>query len=238
MPDQPVAYKFLNGREATHVSGYRYRLGQWREVKGPLVACQNGLHLLHPEHLSLWIARDLFVAEYEGELLDAGDKIVVRRARIVEHLKGWNERTMQLAACDFAERVLPIFEAQFPNDDRPRLAIQAGRDYANGLISRDAAWAAEAARDAWAAEALEAARAARAARDARAARAAKAAEAARDAWAAGAARAARAAEAAGTTGAAEYARGAGAAEAAEYARAAEYEAQGQIILDYAYGRRS
>jgi hypothetical protein len=144
----------------------------------------------------------LYVAEYEGEVLDAGDKIIVRKARIVEHLTGWNERTARLAAADFAEAVLPIYEAKYPNDDRPRKAIEAARAFANGEIdtaardaARDAAWdAAEAA--AWAA-----------ARDA--ARDAAEAAAWDAAWAA-----ARAA-----------------------ARDAAWAAQGQIILDYAYGRR-
>ena len=48
---------------------------------------------------------------------------------------------------------LPIWTARYPDDNRPALAIQAARDYASGLISRevlvaawDAAWdAAEAA---------------------------------------------------------------------------------------------
>lgn len=173
-------YKFLNGREATHVAGFRYRLRVWQAAaEGPLVACANGYHLLRPEHLSGWIARDLFVAEYDGEMVDVGDKVVVRRARVVEHLAGWNERTARLAAADFAERVLPIFEKRCPGDDRPRLAIQAARDFANGLISRDklreaagaarAAWAAWAAAAAWAAGAAGAARAAADARTAGAA---------------------------------------------------------------------
>jgi hypothetical protein len=105
------------------------------------------------------------------------------------------DKEIRLFAADCAEMVLPIYEKEYPDDDRPRKAIQAARDYANELISveqlaaardaavaawaaagaaRDAAWAAarDAARDAawaaWAAAgaARDAARdAARAARD-------------------------------------------------------------------------
>ena len=70
------------------------------------------------------------------------------------------DKEIRLFAADSAEMVLPIFEKGYPNDDRPRKAIQAARDYASGLIdekardaARDAAWAAAgaAARDAaWA----------------------------------------------------------------------------------------
>ena len=51
------------------------------------------------------------------------------------------DRELRLFAADCAEMVLPIFEKDYPNDDRPRKAIQAVRDYANGLID-EKAWAA------------------------------------------------------------------------------------------------
>ena len=40
----------------------------------------------------------------------------------------------QLAVA-FAEEVMPIFEARYPNDKRPRNAIQAAKDFASGKIS-------------------------------------------------------------------------------------------------------
>ncbi|MBL8965141.1 MAG: hypothetical protein JNK70_13885 [Phycisphaerae bacterium] len=38
-------------------------------------------------------------------------------------------------AIEFAEQVLPIFEQRYPDDLRPRQAIQAARDYLDGKIS-------------------------------------------------------------------------------------------------------
>ena len=64
-----------------------------------------------------------------------------------------NKSIYRHMAADFAESVLHIYEAYYPNDNRPRLAIQAAHDFANGKID-DAAWAAaraaasDAARDA------------------------------------------------------------------------------------------
>jgi hypothetical protein len=215
---EPTYYKWLNGRESTHVPGHRYRLGSWREVIGPLFPCENGLHVCRVEHLSRWIARDLFVCEVDSETLDAGDKVVVRRCRIVEHLTGWDERTARLAAADFAEAVLPIFERDRPGDDRPRSAIQAARDYANGLIGG-------AARDA----------ARNAARNAAGDAAGAAANAA--AWAA-ARNAARNAAKNATWAAARDATWAAAKDATwaaawDAARDAAWGAQGEIILSYA-----
>jgi hypothetical protein len=70
---------------------------------------------------------------------------------VVKHPEG--DRVMRLMAADFAEAALPIYEKEYPDDKRPRLAIKAARDFANGKITdkeraaaRDAACAA--ARDA------------------------------------------------------------------------------------------
>ena len=82
---------------------------------------------------------------------------------VVKHPEA--DRVMRLMAADFAEAVLPIFEKEHPDDDRPRKAIEAARKYANGEITakeRAAAW--DAASDAaWAAASDAAWAAARAA---------------------------------------------------------------------------
>ena len=44
------------------------------------------------------------------------------------------ESLCRLMAADFAESVLPIFEKERPNDDRPRAAIEAARAFARGEI--------------------------------------------------------------------------------------------------------
>ena len=41
----------------------------------------------------------------------------------------------RLLAIEFAERVLPIWEAKHPNDDRPRKAIDAAKNSSNHIIS-------------------------------------------------------------------------------------------------------
>ena len=75
------------------------------------------------------------------------------------------DQVARLMAADFAEAVLPVFESQYPNDSRPRAAIEAARKFATGEITaaardaaRDGSWAA--ARDASEAAAWAAAKAA------------------------------------------------------------------------------
>ena len=82
------------------------------------------------------------------------------------------DKEIRLFAADCAELVLPIYEKHYPDDNRPRLAILAARDYANGLITLEelsaacdaASAAAYAACDAASAAARAAAYAARSAR--------------------------------------------------------------------------
>ena len=77
-----------------------------------------------------------------------------------------DENKLHLLACDIARTVLPIYENQYPNDDRPRKAIEAKEAWVRGEINdeqlsaaRDAAKAAAYAMTAraaeWAARAAE-----------------------------------------------------------------------------------
>ena len=69
------------------------------------------------------------------------------------------DTTARLFAADCAEHVLHHFEAMYPDDTRPRKAIDAARAYARGTISREEMAAAQAAaRDAVQAAARDAAR--------------------------------------------------------------------------------
>ena len=123
---------------------------------------------------------------------------------------------LRLVAADFAERVLHIFESKYPNDYRPRKAIEAARDGDKGATAADAAYAAACA---------TAYAAARAAAYAARAAAAYAADARADAAAAYAARAAaaRAADA----------RADAAADAARADYSDEEKAQLEIMKKYA-----
>ena len=163
------------------------------EVGGSLELCHNGYHFCKAKDAVSWINTELYSVETRGEVLVGDEKMCARSIRMTR-IPAWNERTAHLFAADCAERVLPIYETQFPDDDRPARAIEAARLFANGGITvkqmaaaRPAARAAARAA-AWAARAAARAAAWGAARDAAgAARAAAwdtAGAAARAAWAA------------------------------------------------------
>lgn len=47
--------------------------------------------------------------------------------------EGWPDRkALVLAACDCAATTLPVFEKKYPDDKRPRTAIETARKWAHG----------------------------------------------------------------------------------------------------------
>lgn len=145
--------------------------GGWMPViKGKLVACVKGYHICKDSHVIKWLDTEIYAVEYEGKIFEYPDKCVARKCRLLRKYEKWDERTQRLFACDCAENVLRFYVDKYPDDKRPREAIETARRYANGnatkeelTVVRDAA---RAARDAawvlWAA----AGAASRAARDA------------------------------------------------------------------------
>ena len=121
------------------------RPGKWMpEVKGHLVLCGNGYHLVTASQLIDWLGPALYEAEGRGDSMTDGEKGVWRQARLLRRVEEWNERTARLFACDCAEHVLHLFEQVYPNDGGPRHAIEIGRLYAEGNASEEAlhaAWA-------------------------------------------------------------------------------------------------
>jgi hypothetical protein len=167
-----MLFKVLNEDGTAHHGGYgRWNLpthnedntwhpGEWMPaIKGDLLPCQNGYHLAQDAQLLDWLGPAIYEAEYDGEMMHADNKIVVRRARLLRRFDNWNARTARLFAVWCARKALELVEP----DQRSIDACDTAERFANGEASgdelnaawtaaRDAAWAA--ARDAaWAAEA-------------------------------------------------------------------------------------
>jgi len=142
------------GRVPSYQGGTPIPYRKWTDRVTDPILCKQGWHACRWEDAIHHIAAELWVVELDGRIVEGPDTVVAERLRIVRRVK-LSDRDFRLFAADCAESVLPVFERAYPNDDRPRLAIQAARDYANGLISDDArAAASAAARDAyWAARA-------------------------------------------------------------------------------------
>jgi hypothetical protein len=73
-------------------------------------------------------------ASIGADVIHGPDKSVVRQCRLIRECLGWNEWTARLFACDCAEKVLYIYEAEYPDDNRPRRAIEATRKYVKAVM--------------------------------------------------------------------------------------------------------
>jgi hypothetical protein len=91
------AWKFLARGAVGPLSGFPWpppvagAPGAWVEAQGPLALCARGAHLCRRTDLAHWIHEELWQAEADGDHLDALDCVVVRRARLVRRIAGWEE---------------------------------------------------------------------------------------------------------------------------------------------------
>lgn len=112
--------------------------GDWMPpVEGYLKPCANGYHVVSIGQLLEWLGERIFEVEVGDEIVHDDDKSVVRTCRLTRECTGWNDLTARLFACDCAARVLHLYEAEYPDDDRPRKAIEVSRKYANGEATRE-----------------------------------------------------------------------------------------------------
>lgn len=94
--------------------------GEWHEAAGPLHPCKRGIHLTS-DPLRWWYIWncEVYLAEFSGDHIDAGDKIVVRKARLLEpkaHPQWW------LDAHQFVDSLkgIPCLQASQPLDTQWR----------------------------------------------------------------------------------------------------------------------
>lgn len=135
-------YKILNPHYTPIVSNQNEPA--WKEqtwmppVDGPLKLLRNGYCLLRPLDVATWIRAGVGIwrAEVQDDIVEMEDYIMARSARLVHRLP-WNETMMRQFAADCAERALPIYEQDYPDDNRPRMAIEIARQYSIGEASLD-----------------------------------------------------------------------------------------------------
>jgi hypothetical protein len=130
-----------------------WQAGDWMPHIEDIELCRRGYHACEWKDVLRWGSAELYIVELGGKVIIGDDKVVAQTARLLSRVEAWNDRTLRLFACDCAERVLPTFECKYPDDKRPRLAIETARRYANGAATLDelAAASAAASAAAWAA---------------------------------------------------------------------------------------
>jgi hypothetical protein len=123
--------------------------GKWLPKVETLDMCASGYHYAKQSDIIDWLNEQIFEVEVKGKTIKGDNKSAAQQIRFVRKCAKWNDKSARLFACDCAERVLPLYEKEYPDDKRPRMAIETARKFANGKATQEelaAAWAA-----AWAA---------------------------------------------------------------------------------------
>jgi hypothetical protein len=130
--DKRKLWKCLKLKGGKIISGYDnslWKIGKWRKVPAPKEAC-IGLNASENIIDAIQFVSPDVIAEVEvkGVCIESGDKVTCEMMRILRVWK-W-EKADSVALAIFAARLcLKNFEKVYPNDNRPRLAIEAAEAY-------------------------------------------------------------------------------------------------------------
>jgi len=124
-------YKFLNLKRGKIVSAsgnQKWKLGEWVKHDGKLEMCSSGLHSSPTVYqaLSYVPGSVLSQVEVKGKSLKDKDKWCSSEMRIIRAWK-WQKKDSMALAIFAAESVLKNFEKKYPDDKRPREAIEAAK---------------------------------------------------------------------------------------------------------------
>lgn len=135
--DNARYYKFLNADGTPcHGGSGKWHLpkngkpGRWMpKIKGDLILCQNGYHLVRDDHLPSFLGPAMYRVEYAGEIIPDTDKAAVRHARLLYRIEAYTDSRLRHFATDCAERALKRAKVE---DERSWRAIKVARAFADG----------------------------------------------------------------------------------------------------------
>ena len=151
MTTTETLYKWLNPDRTTTYQHSKWpkRVGVWTPDVSPRL-CERGWHLAIPigigEHAR--VGAVLWVAEGRGASDVQDDKIAFTSARLVSEVGTLTQEIAVQWAAECAKRTLKHYEDKYPDDKRPREAVNAAIRWAKNPTEKNkntAAYAANAA---------------------------------------------------------------------------------------------
>jgi len=140
-------FRFVTENLKSQSGDIQWIPGEWVKHEGPLSLCKSGLHASRDplDSLNYVYGDRWYLAEARGKIVENKDKFCASEMRIVKEIP---LTVIQRFAIDCAERMLKSFEEKYPEDRRPREAIEAARrcledpTEENRSAARLAAWSA------------------------------------------------------------------------------------------------
>jgi hypothetical protein len=89
-----IAYKFLRTDGTGTFTRFAWPLpdrapGDW--VEAPIAACRSGIHACRGRDLPLWLGRELYEIELDGEIVGEPTKVVASRGRLTRRIDAWDD---------------------------------------------------------------------------------------------------------------------------------------------------
>ena len=144
--DEMKLYKSLKADIKSVYDDSQWEIGKWRKTE--CVELCHGFNASRNiiDAMSFVNMENLALVETKGKTFKSDDKITSESMRIVRAWK-WEKKDSVALAIYAAELVIDIFEKVYPDDKRPRNAIEAAKNY----LKNPTPAARAAAGDAWAA---------------------------------------------------------------------------------------
>ena len=149
LPDEwkgDYLWKFMRTGLKSESGDHTWRVGDWYEVEGALSICNNGFHASRGPLEALGYVKGEVVAKVEvrGKSEIQSDKECWSEMRVVKAWE-WTKEDSVTFSIFASEQVLINYEKVYPNDKRPREAIEAAKKWlknptdANASAARSAA---------------------------------------------------------------------------------------------------
>ena len=142
-------YKFLREvkeKIKSNSGNQTWKIGKWKNHRGEVELCRAGFHCSKQiyQAFSYVGGEVLAVVECEEKSDIQDDKEVYSRMRILKAFR-WTKTDSVSLAIYAAKLVIDIYEKEYPNDDRPRKAIEAAQKWLKNSLDKNAYAAARAA---------------------------------------------------------------------------------------------
>ena len=149
-------WKILKAGLQSGHADFKWKKGKWYKIEGELEMCSNGFHAskLILDAMSFVNLECLAKVDVKGKSEKQDDKQCWSEMRIVKAWH-WKKQDSVALAIYSAELVIDLFEKEYPEDDRPRKAIEAAKKYLQNpteenksaarsaaSVARSAAWSA------------------------------------------------------------------------------------------------
>ena len=151
-------YKFLRKGLKSENGNFKWKLGEWYTHEGEIEMCSSGFHCSKGIYQAFSYVQGEILAEVEvkGKHQTQDHKEVWEKMRVVKTYR-WDKKDSVLFSIYCAYLCLDNFEKVFPDDKRPREAIEAAEKWIKNPTKKNQSAAESAAESAWSAWSAESA---------------------------------------------------------------------------------